>query len=71
MTEQANLVRSWRDLFPEGRTIFYEGDDPVGFVKDVRERFGLEITLGDHGEFDCPANLLDEIYGGDLYPLGS
>jgi hypothetical protein len=30
------------DLFPEGRTIFYEGTDPEGFRAEIRMAFGFD-----------------------------
>lgn len=32
---------SWSELFPEGRVLTYEGDDPVNFVKEIKKRFGF------------------------------
>jgi hypothetical protein len=77
---------SWVELFPGGRHIYYEGDDPTGFVQEIKDKFGFdpsaseswgEMYPDDEGgedlvnySFDCPAHLLDQIYGGD-YPMGS
>ncbi len=74
---------SWRNLFPEGRHIYYEGDDPAGFVEEVRVKFGFDpaadpnwgIRIGEREGFDsysfhCPAELLDSIYSG-RFPMGS
>jgi hypothetical protein len=33
---------SWKRLFPEGRTIFYEGDDPEGFRQQIKAEFGFD-----------------------------
>lgn len=67
----------WSQLFPDGRYIFYEGDDPKGFVKEIKEKFSFDIPLDldDYKEFNsfgfhCPVEHLDEIYGGK-YPMGS
>jgi hypothetical protein len=54
------------ELYPEGRHLYYEGDDPTGFIKELKERYGLDVSVS----FHCPAELLDEIYSGK-YPLGS
>lgn len=35
---------SWRELFPDGRYIYYEGDDPEGFIEEVKTRFGFDPT---------------------------
>lgn len=75
----------WSELFPNGRTIFYEGDDPEGFVKEIKAKFGFDPTKSksqgywegtpwntESGYcFHCPAEYLDEIYGDDKYPMGS
>jgi hypothetical protein len=48
------------ELYPEGRHLYYEGDDPAGFIKELKERYGLGVSVS----FHCPAELLDEIYSG-------
>jgi hypothetical protein len=66
-----------RELFPSGRQIYYEGDNPEGFALEIKERFGFDprISSGwdeEHGySFVCPAEFLDAIYGSELYPMGS
>ena len=68
---------TWRELFREGRFIFYEGDDPEGFAKEINERFGFDPRqsedFNEHGGygFHCPPEHLDDIYGTDKYPMGS
>ena len=32
---------NWQRLFPEGRCIFYEGDDPEGFAEQIKAEFGF------------------------------
>jgi hypothetical protein len=32
----------WRELFPKGRRIYYEGDDPQGFAEQIRTEFGFD-----------------------------
>ncbi|MEU7902189.1 hypothetical protein [Actinoplanes sp. NPDC049118] len=70
----------WADLFPDGRQIYYEGDDPDEFRKEIKARFGFDPALDPcWGEepgwgsysFHCPVGLLDDIYGGPNYPMGS
>jgi hypothetical protein len=56
-----------RDLFPNGRTIFYEGDNPEAFIAEMKTKYGLGVTVVLH----CPTEYLDEIYGGGKYPMGS
>lgn len=33
---------TWRELFPEGRVIFYEGDDPAAFTAAIKAEFGFD-----------------------------
>jgi hypothetical protein len=33
---------AWSLMFPEGRHIFYEGDDPEGFRAEIQEKFGFD-----------------------------
>jgi hypothetical protein len=65
----------WSELMPEGRTIFYEGDDPENFAAEMFNRFGLDVAgdgwCDEYGyQFHCPVELLNQIYMGD-YPMGS
>lgn len=76
---------TWSSLFPEGRHIFYEGDDPTGFVSQIEAEFGFspardsrwgeqiddeDFSLTSYS-FHCPAEHLDAIYGTDRFPMGS
>ncbi len=68
---------SWSELFPEGRHIFYEGNNPKAFAKEMKEKFGFDPSQNNdswnrkHGYlFLCPADL-DAVYGNGRYPLGS
>lgn len=72
---------SWSELFPHGRHIFYEGDEPEEFARQVLFEFGFDVTKdaqwGDNDggftsySFDCPPGLLNLIYGSDRFPMGS
>ncbi len=77
---------TWASLFPYGRDIFYEGKDPLGFVRQIQAEFGFSPALdprwGERIEDDvngsftsycfyCPAEHLDAIYGSDRFPMGS
>ena len=33
---------TWAELFPHGRDIFYEGNDPGGFCAEIKDRFGFD-----------------------------
>jgi hypothetical protein len=64
----------WHELFPEGRDIFYEGDDPDGFAAQIRAEFGFDPAADscwdEMQRFHCPAKHLDAIYSG-RFPMGS
>lgn len=78
-------MMSWGEMFPEGRHIFYEGDDPEGFVTEIKARFKFDPSLDPcwgkampdmSGEpdfvsysFHCPSDILDLVY--TEYPMGS
>jgi hypothetical protein len=76
---------TWASLFPNGREIFYEGHDPVGFVRQIQTEFGFSPALDpDWGvqieddidsftsySFHCLAEHLDAIYGSARFPMGS
>ena len=76
---------TWASLFPYGRDIFYEGKNPVGFVRQIQTEFDFSPALdprwGERIEDDtysfnsycfyCPAEHLDAIYGSDRFPMGS
>lgn len=76
---------TWQDLFPKGRQVFYEGDDPDRFCAQIRSEFGFDPAEGpgwdvpaadDAGSyrsfsFFCPPGNLDAVYGSGRWPLGS
>lgn len=35
---------TWVSLFPEGREIFYEGDDPERFRQQIKTEFGIDVA---------------------------
>jgi hypothetical protein len=56
-------LKSWAELFPEGRQIYYEGDDPQAFADEIKTKFGFDPSennpLWKYGfSFHCPAHLL-------------
>lgn len=64
-------------MFPHGRYIYYDGGDPEGFIKEMKNKFSFDPSdnndrwnVNDGYNFYCPSDLLDKIYNGD-YPLGS
>ena len=63
-TTETEMSRA--ELWPEGRHFYYEGDDPAGFVRELKARFGIEAEV----TFDCPPELLDAIHAAK-YALGT
>lgn len=68
----------WSEMFPDGRCLFYEGETPEVFAREMLARFNFDPRKNntswneDCGYFFlCPASCLDEIYGNGRYPLGS
>jgi len=58
----------WDEWFPEGRTVWYEGDNPAGF-KGEMTALGVQLDPQRYNEesgwcFDIPAGRVGEIYGG-------
>jgi len=80
-------VIAWAEgYWPDGRHIYYEGDEPEAFAATIKDEFGLDLTSDpawgqviDDSEggsfvsygFDCPAGLLGDIYYSDRWPTGS
>jgi hypothetical protein len=48
---EIDVKKTWAEMFPEGRDIFYEGDDPDGFVAEIIAEFGFDPR-------NCPARYL-------------
>lgn len=69
----------WSELFPDGRVIIYEGDDPEEFTRQVEAEFGFDPGSDERWDWDnpdaywfhCPAEHLDAIYGSSRWPMGS
>ena len=36
-------MESLMEMFPSGRTIYFEGDDPEDFARDMRVIFGFDV----------------------------
>lgn len=74
---------SWDQLFPEGRVVFYEGDDPTTFAREMRELYGIDVaapapagfpyqpTWLEAESFFIPAGLVEAVYGSGRWELGS
>src|SRR5262249_48235807 len=71
---------TWDDLHPNGRIVFYEGDDPDGFAAEMRT-LGIDVrapipdgwsTTWDTARvFFIPPGHVEEIYGSERWKLGS
>jgi hypothetical protein len=64
------------EMFPNGRDIWFEGDDPAGYRAWARARTGFDP--GEHWtedpsgyRFHCPAEHLNVLYGDSPWPVGS
>ncbi len=53
------------DMYPDGRTFYYEGEDIEGFVKLARSK-GWELFVS----FEVPASDVAEVYRRKL-PVGT
>ena len=74
---------TWSEMFPQGRTIFYEGPHPRQFDREIAAHFGFYpsadpnwgVDFPDEGftsyQFHCPAECLDEIYASGRWRMGS
>jgi hypothetical protein len=77
--KRMSWVKPWAELCPDGRTVFYEGDDPEGFAEEMKTKFGIDLagtkidglSWEENQALHCPAHLLDEIYGSGKYRMGS
>ena len=65
---------TWAELFPDGRTIFYEGDDPEAFRKLVKTEFGFDPSehpgdlTGLYNRLDAPReSTWDEQHGWSFH----
>jgi hypothetical protein len=72
---------TWDELFPDGRIVFYEGDDPDRFAFEMRLR-GIDVrkppaNLVDRVHWDegrsfyIPPGRMEEIYGSGRWSIGS
>jgi hypothetical protein len=71
-------MMTWSELFPDGRKIFYEGNEPEAFTEEIKQKFGFDPSEDnpkwnrEEGfAFWCPGRLMDAIYGDSKYPMGS
>lgn len=78
-------IETWDGLCPDGAFRYYQGDDPEGFVAEMKETFGFDPSSDRHwykwaddglGGFPVrgfwiPAGLVEAVYGSERWPLGS
>ena len=82
----ADIIAWAEEYWPDGRDIYYEGDEPGTFAATIKDEFGLDVTCDhawgeviddDEGDsfvsyrFHCPVELLGDIYYSDRWPIGS
>lgn len=67
-------------MFPNGRVIFYDGDDPEGFRKEMIEKFNFDPEKSLNPSmwnarcgyaFYCPGEHYRAVYLDDKYSVGS
>ena len=75
-------MRPWTDYYPNGRYVFYEGDDPHSFVREMKNKYNFDPSKeGRKNNFrwndECgwcfllPGYCINEVYDRTKYPLGS
>lgn len=71
-------MRPWTDFYPDGRHVFYEGDDPHSFVREMKTKFNFDPSENNKSWneesgwcFFLPGNCINEVYDRTKYPLGS
>ena len=57
-------MKTAKEIWPEGRRLYYEGDNPREFI-DAMLNLGLKPQI----ELDVPADLLDKVR--NEWPMGS
>jgi hypothetical protein len=76
-----SALSPWRNRYPDGRHIFYEGDTPELFVEQIKSEFGFDPSADENWScwlpgldhvsysFYCAPEHLDAIIGGRRWPL--
>lgn len=71
-------MKTWQEMFPNGRYVYYEGDNPNVFAKEMQEKFGFNPSKNNERWnkesgycFHLPGNCINEVYNRTKYPLGS
>ena len=71
-------MKTWQEMFPDGRHVFYEGNKPKEFAKEMKEKFGFDPSENNiywnrksGYSFHLPGEYINEIYDRSKYPLGS
>lgn len=61
------------EIFPEGRFIYFEGEDPAAFQAALIRDYGFDPGPSSDEGFWCPPKIYDAIYcyPGPYGPLGS
>lgn len=87
MTPAEAELMTYSEYWPEGRELYYEGDDPNGFAATIRAEFGFDpVTDPDWGvwveednpdggyryyPFHCPSEHLEAVFCSGRFPIGS
>ena len=66
-------------ILSDGRWVYYEGDDPHHFVREMKTKYGFDPVKNNSRRwneesgwcFFLPGNCIDEVYDRSKYPLGS
>jgi hypothetical protein len=71
-------MKKWSEMYPHGRYVYYEGEDPKSFVKEMIEKYNFDPSkFNEHWNihrgfcFLLPGYCIDEVYDRTKYPLGS
>src|SRR4051812_1220273 len=58
------------ETFPEGRWLYYEGDNFEAFAAEMVEKCGFDPRKGCEIQFFCPPEALEALYNSG-HPFGS
>lgn len=72
-------MKKWSEMYPNGRFVYYEGDDPHHFVREMKNKYGFDPSKNNRRHwceggswcFLLPGNCIDDVYDRSKYPLGS
>jgi hypothetical protein len=53
-------LKSWSEMFPRGRHIYYEGDEPQKFADEIRTEFGFDPSADEYWGLLIPGDDLHD-----------